>query len=156
MNTEVLARFFSKVVKAESGCHEWQGCKRDGYGLFRAIKGKSMMNAHRYAWELENGQIPKNMQVLHQCDNRCCVRVSHLFLGTLQDNMRDRNKKGRQARGERAGRATLSERTVREIRMLHNGTRKTKWGELRELSNIFGVDRQVISNIIRGKTWGHI
>jgi hypothetical protein len=33
--------------------------------------------------------------VLHRCDVRLCVRFSHLFLGTHQDNMSDMAAKGR-------------------------------------------------------------
>ena len=41
------------------------------------------------------GIVPENMCVLHTCDNRVCINPGHLFLGTQQDNIRDRVKKGR-------------------------------------------------------------
>lgn len=33
--------------------------------------------------------------VLHRCDNPKCIRVSHLFLGTIADNNHDAKAKGR-------------------------------------------------------------
>jgi hypothetical protein len=60
----------------------------------RWFRGK-LWRAHRAAWVEAHGDIPEGMFVLHQCDNRACVNVAHLFLGTHQDNMDDRESKGR-------------------------------------------------------------
>ncbi len=99
----------------------------NGYGTF-FLDGKKW-GAHRLAWILRAGPIPKGMSVLHTCDNRCCVRnddegvyvvngvehprFGHLWLGTPADNAADRNAKGRQAKGERSGHYTHPERTAR-------------------------------------------
>src|SRR3990167_544842 len=90
--------FWSKVDKhAPNNCWVWMGFKKPtGYGLF----GVGWKRTHRLAWEFTNGKIPAGIHVLHKCDNPSCVNPSHLYLGTHQDNMRDRNKKGRQARVE--------------------------------------------------------
>jgi hypothetical protein len=52
--------------------------------------------AHRVAWTLTYGPIPKNLCVLHHCDNKPCCNPAHLFLGTKVDNARDMIVKGRQ------------------------------------------------------------
>ena len=64
------------------------GYAQIGYG------GKTWVH-HRLVWTLEHGEIPEGMMVLHRCDNPPCINIDHLFLGTHQDNMDDRRRKGR-------------------------------------------------------------
>ena len=94
-------RFEKKINNdIETGCHEWIArLNMGGYGNFR-YKGKTW-SAHRFSYIMYKGEIPKGNGfhgtcVLHKCDNRKCVNPDHLFLGTHQDNMVDRDEKGRQ------------------------------------------------------------
>lgn len=78
----------------ESGCWLWmRALKGCGYG-HKWHEGK-YKSAHRIAWELNRGQIPEGLFVLHRCDVMRCVNPEHLFLGTHQDNMEDQRRKGR-------------------------------------------------------------
>ncbi len=81
-----------------SGCIEWSGgCFHNGYGMrTKRYLGRRVWKAHRYAYTRVYGPIPSGMLVCHTCDNRRCVNVMHLFLGTHQDNMDDMVRKGRQ------------------------------------------------------------
>lgn len=75
-------------------CWLWLGRPTPrGYGQHR-WEGK-MMRAHRVAWLVSVGPIPAGLFVLHHCDNPPCVNPAHLWLGTHDDNMRDRQEKGR-------------------------------------------------------------
>lgn len=87
-------RFDEKVKFGKSDeCWEWLGWRLDGYGRMR-WRGR-VQGAHRVSWFLMYGEIPDGMLVLHHCDNRGCVNPDHLFLGTNQDNIDDRERKGR-------------------------------------------------------------
>jgi hypothetical protein len=100
-----------------SGCLEFMGgCDKKGYGRIRSVDLNEVL-AHRISWILNYGKIPDGMHVLHKCDNPRCIEPSHLFIGTNNDNVKDKVLKGRQQRlyGERNGRAVLTNDDVCEI-----------------------------------------
>jgi DNA-binding CsgD family transcriptional regulator len=144
-------RFWSKVERHPTECWEWRGHRdRGGYGSF-SIDGKERI-AHRVAWRETRGYIPDGLHVCHHCDNRGCVRPSHLFLGTRSDNMRDMVQKGRNRppdnRGERHGLHKLTESAIQEIRSAS--------GTQREIAERFGITQPTVSRIRRGLRWGHV
>lgn len=133
-------------------CIEFAGCKDSkGYGLKRV--GSKLKKAHRLAWEETHGEIPDGMIICHHCDNPACVNVGHLFLGTYQDNMDDKIRKGRQSpplRGEANGYSKLTEDVVHYIKKMRGKTTQT------ELAKKFGVAQATISDIQAGRTWQHV
>jgi len=144
---DLKERFHEKVAVAESGCHEWQGCvMKNGYGQINN-EGKAAY-AHRVAYELENGLLPKGSFVLHSCDNRKCVNPAHLFAGTFQDNMDDMVSKLRQPHGMKNGHAKLSDEQVKEIR--------SATGTHREIAARFSVSQPLVSMIRSGRIWKHV
>lgn len=95
MRATITERFFKKV-KITPSCWIWTAAIRcHGYGSFKNIHNKTVY-AHRFSYEIHFGDIPVNMQVLHRCDNPSCVNPDHFFLGTHDDNMKDKVKKNRQ------------------------------------------------------------
>lgn len=80
-------------------CWIWTGALTyDGYGkIGRGGRGQGRtVLAHRALWELETGEtLTQDDQICHRCDNPRCLRLSHLFKGTLQENMQDCLDKGR-------------------------------------------------------------
>lgn len=147
-----VARLWSKVVKFDR-CWEWAGTRlrRGGYGQI-GISSKVVM-AHRVSWAIANGD-PGKLCVLHRCDNPPCVNPAHLFLGTLCDNVRDMDRKGRRrvSKGERHAQAKLTEQDVREIRRLHGDGDTT----IRRLGAQFSVHHSTINNILLGRWWRHV
>jgi hypothetical protein len=81
----IESRFWAKVEKTNS-CWLWGGSiSVDGYGTFGG--GNEKTTAHRFAFELENGEIEGKACVVHSCGARHCVNPSHLELvamGTQQ------------------------------------------------------------------------
>ena len=120
----------------------------DGYGR---INGEG---AHRFVWKTHNGPIPNELHVLHTCDNPACINLEHLFLGTHQDNMADRDRKNRQAKpkGTGNGRAILTEYDALLIKVyLRLGNLS-----LNDIADMFGVCKSTIVHIKAGRQWSHI
>jgi hypothetical protein len=122
----IMERFWSKVNSdgpipehcPELGpCWLWVGAiNKAGYGNFQYFH--SQYRAPRLAWFLEHASWP-NPYALHRCDNRRCVRVSHLFEGDDAANMADAANKGVFANSER----------VREGRIRSQKTQQRKWNK---------------------------
>lgn len=144
-----LARFNVYINKSDSGCWMWTASKdRQGYGFFRL--NRRLMLAHRVGYELANGPIPMGLLVMHTCDNPACVRPSHLVLGTHADNMRDKVKKGRQARhgGGHNPRAKLTWPLVVGIR-----TARSTGESVRSIAARLRMSRMAIYRIVSRESW---
>ena len=152
---ELKERLLSHViVNNTSGCWEWQGSKRGGYGRMivgsRKDRTRKIESAHRVSYMTYYGSIPDGMEVCHKCDNRGCVNPEHLFLGTHQDNMDDRERKGRNKPqiGDKNGRAKLSENDVLEIRA------KRRLGvSFQKIADEYGVHKKTVMDAVIGKNW---
>lgn len=81
-------RFWSKVAKTET-CWLWRGPARNGYGLFawRVEKRTQTTGAHRYAYQLERGEIPDGLVIDHLCRVPLCVNPAHLEPVTRGENV---------------------------------------------------------------------
>jgi hypothetical protein len=90
---ERLQRYIVKDKR--TGCWIWTGPGRGGGDYGSSTWRGRKYRAHRAAWEIWRGRIPRGKFVCHRCDQPWCVRPHHLFLGTHTDNMRDCIAKGR-------------------------------------------------------------
>ena len=157
----IAIRFEKKVNRtpAARGCHEWTGATTHGYG--RLWDGRIMEGAHRVSWAVTVGPIPDGMHVLHHCDNRLCVNVAHLYLGTDVENAADRVRRDRQSRGmphaqpgESNKNSKLTAEEVMEIRALYAHP-SGEWSQ-RKLAKRFSVTQPQIGYIVRREQWAHI
>jgi len=87
-------RFWSKVaITAHPNlCWIWQATG-ERYGNFSV--GKSQYKSNRIAYFLHYKEDPKELSVMHSCDNPKCCNPAHLSLGTHLENMQDMASKGR-------------------------------------------------------------
>lgn len=145
-------RFWSRIAKRETGCWEWTGSRHDrGYGQMYNCEvggGSRKEFTHRVAWRLTHGDIPAGAHVLHRCDNRLCCNADHLFIGTNDDNIRDKMAKSRQSRGHTHPRTKLSESDIPAIRRDPRN--------LCQLGRHYGVSAATIRDVKIGKTWRHV
>jgi len=138
------------AVGAPDACWPWTGPHRNGYGYVNLTidRRRVFLRAHRLAWTLTHGAIPDGADVLHRCDAPRCCNPEHLFLGNDATNAADRNRKGRQARGESNGRARLTDADVRAILAAD--------APPEALACRYGVSGNHVRAILAGKRWAHM
>lgn len=157
---EYAEAFFWKRTqkKSDDECWKWIGTVNpDGYGnpKIRLLSGRfRSVSAHRLSYALFRGKISKRMCVCHTCDNPSCVNPAHLWLGTHQENIADRDRKGRHvpSPGSKHGNSKLTEDQVLEIRRLYS---TGDWTQ-RKLAECFLVSREAIAPIVQGTRWKHV
>lgn len=163
----LIEKFLQSVLKLEGpdACWLWTGfCgkrKNKNYGYCYLLEGEQQ--AHRVSFRLFKEPIPDGAHILHNCDNPPCVNPDHLRAGTPQDNVDDRESRGRSRHhtGEAHGRAKLSQDQVNEIRQsyipLSNGIcipkGHTRIGSFQHIADKYGVSKRTIRLIILGETW---
>jgi len=138
--TSDKARFLEKAKVVESGCHEWQSTlHRDGYGKFWFL-GKQIQS-HRVAYILFVGEIPKGKMVLHKCDNRKCVNIKHLYVGTAKQNVADKI-----SRSKWYGRMKFSSQIIEQCKKLYlDGNTQ------QQIANLLGLHQTTVSRFVRNK-----
>lgn len=148
-------RFWSKVDRrGPDECWPWKASVnvRNRYGQFAVSRPKkTMLRAHRVAYELAKGPIPEGLLVRHTCDNRPCCNPAHLIVGTDLDNVRDMDSRGRRVvvlppphHGEDNPQSKLTNAQRAEIVELRMAGESAESLALR-----FGVNRRTVNRTIR-------
>lgn len=177
------ATFWARVRRGkEDECWPYIGPKTPrGYGVI--TYRKKSWRAHRLAWTLTHGPIPKGKIICHKCDNPPCCNPKCLFLGTNQDNSDDARQKGRvptgarhpskihgtgyMPRGEKHHSKTQPECMARgernggckisEATALAILERRSATGDsAKKLSLEFDVGIGTVKHLLRGQTWAHL
>jgi hypothetical protein len=149
-----LVRFLSFVSSeglADDECWEWTGpINSNGYGRFP--ENSTLNLAHRVSFRLFFGEVPRDKNVCHHCDNRRCVNPRHLFLGTQSENLSDAVAKGRMfipmLKGAANGNSRLTAADVSEIKAMKRRGLMSK-----DIASAFSVSPTTITDIIKGRTW---
>lgn len=129
-------------------CHICTSHYKDRSGYPKTKINGNPISISRHLWIKEKGPIQDGFCVCHKCDNPSCINIEHLWLGTIQENLKDRDIKGRciGPRGEKQWLNKLSKKQTLEI-FSKDGTNK-------EIAYEYGVNPSQISRIKNGKRWG--
>jgi hypothetical protein len=115
--------YSGKEIKYEidkNGCFNCTSHKisNSGYPMIRRIEaGSNNMAVSRYIYIKNNSFLTKDIVVRHKCDNRRCINIEHLEIGTRADNVKDRVERNRNAiqLGEINANSSLTNKNVVEI-----------------------------------------
>lgn len=73
-----LPERLSAKLSRQGGCLVFTGARTwNGYGVL-CTTGKRVARAHRVAYTLAYGPIPRGLHIDHLCENRACCEPSHL------------------------------------------------------------------------------
>lgn len=141
MASTTAERFWAKVDRrGPDDCWRWTaGRFPAGYGALW-VNGQ-MAYAHRISYEMHIGPCSGSV-VMHRCDNPKCVNPAHLVLGTHADNVADKVRKGRHARGFMLPHTKLSAADVQAIRVAT--------GPQRGIAARYGIHHSTVSQIKSG------
>lgn len=154
-----IERFLAKIDRSDiEGCWEWTSAitgnnkGRKGYGALTREGGyDGSVYAHRMSYELANGPLDGGMYTAHRCNNTWCVRPSHLYAATPEQNAADAVADGLFPRGESHYNSLLTEADVGDIFEM-----RRSFTSLDEIASVFGVSTYTISSVLNGRTWTHV
>lgn len=144
LRVKMPRRFWMHVdIKGEDDCWNWTGfVTASGHGRF-TLPNRRFEYCHRYALLGDDACITEG-SVLHACNNPRCVNPAHLYLGTRQDNMRDRKEVDSEY-------GVLTDPEVCQIRqLLKSGYSK------RAIGRSFDVSDTTIHRINNGTTYKEV
>lgn len=161
---ELLKWMLNNTERTDGGCMEWLGAMSPT-GCARIAHEGEIKVVHRLVYALAYGEdyhaLPRTHFVVHICENKKCIRVSHLVLEhkSVHVGRRQRElvKAGKHLfpmkhhRGETHPQAKLTDDNVRAIRaLLKQGYTQTN------IAKEFGVTQGTISKIHNRWHWLHL
>ena len=150
---ELVVRFHEKWTRnPDNGCWEWTASlNSNGYGQIKRPGERRQFIAPRLSYMIHYGDIPEGMYVLHTCDNRKCVKPTHLFLGSADDNAKDMKSKSRHTHGITGHDHKIDDDIARYIhKMAGEGVAQS------EIGRIVGLSQSTVWKILTGQRWKHI
>ena len=114
------------------GCMVWKrALNTDGYPTMLGN-----VKVHRLVCELHSGEDITGYVVRHTCDNPRCINPDHLLKGTVRDNIRDMDSRGRRYK-------TMTRATIQRTKQLL----QSKLLLHTEIAQIVGIDVRRVSDI---------
>lgn len=149
-----VEQFWKRIkIKDVNECWDWlSSLDTSGYGQLTI--SYQNQRAHRIAWEITHGEIPKDKMVLHKCNNKKCCNPNHLYIGDHANNMTDLASTHRQ--GISTGGKLYSGEIylIRKLKILkRDGTNKSYKFSASFVSRMFKVSVVTILNIWKADKW---
>ena len=160
---------FKRRTKESGACLEWTGAMGDGWPVC-SWKGRKSLSLRRIVYRLAIGELSDDLVVIVTCNNKRCVRYSHMKAVTKEEyEVKFRNhaptgdKHGSRTHpdkftmkwmdrsGEHNGRAKLIEADIRRIRRLHADGLSA-----RKIARNYGMAKSTIQGIVNGRAWTHV
>ena len=118
------------------GCSVWNGAvNTDGYAhMLGNVK------VHRYVYELKTGEDIRGLIVRHKCDRPLCINPEHLSIGSVSDNVRDMDERGRRFR-------KITPELIAKIDELI----ATKLLKKKEVALLVGLDARRVSDVVHNR-----
>lgn len=130
-----------KLMKIKDGA--------DGYPRITLLRKNGMKEVVRVHIAVARAFIGKGGIVRHGVNGKSDPSLSNLTLGSSMDNHRDKYRDGTHQMGGNNSNAVLTELEVRKIRKEYDRGHLSQ----ADLAAIYGISRQAVSDILRGKTW---
>jgi len=148
-----------KIERSPTKTSEWRLMKcwktNRGYLLVRLCNrgAKAIYQVHRLVLLTFVGPCPEGMQARHYPDSRRDNnRLNNLSWATQEVNQGDRLEHGTDSRGEKSGKAKLTNEDVMAVRKLACSGRYSK----RAIGRMFNVSVDCVIDILTGRTWSHL
>lgn len=139
-----------RFVETETGRHLCTSIRPACTGYYKTdYKGRST-HLHRRLWQEAYGDLERNQIVMHKCDNKSCINLDHLEVGTTKQNVKDAIDRGLcwWVNGEDCHSSKLSEDDVRFIRSSTENSYA--------LSKILPVSYSAVKAVRKRRTWKHL
>ncbi len=150
---EDAERFWAKVAIGYADECWWFRGAQDERGVGQFWLNDEVVRAPRFAWALANNKpFPEELIACHRCDHPSCCNPAHIWPDTHQANVDDMTSKNRHPHGITHGASKIDEDAVRAIRNEAKLGTKTN----AQIGEPYGLSKWQVSNIIRGKHWGHV
>lgn len=129
------------------------GRTRAGYLVVALAHGghQKMIYVHHLVLAAFRGPRPTGQECRHLNGVEADCRLDNLVWGSHTENERDKCDHDTSNRGSRNGHAKLTPVAVRQIRAHRSAGHK-----LRDLGLQYGVSKETICGITKGRTWTHV
>lgn len=117
---------------------------KSGYKTIRFGRNGQTELIHRLVYTVFNEHIPEGLYICHRDGNPENNKLDNLYAGSQSENMQDTVRHGTCALTK------LTEEQVKEIIQLRGKMM------VKDIAFKYKVQRQTITNILRGRTWTHL